>query len=202
MRGRPSFSGLAQLQDKIIRRRDERCVAARSTYREDTMKRILMLAVAFACAAGLAPPAPAQDLASQIVGVWKSTGWVRKEVATGKVDKLYGDQPVGHWVFTKGGRTLVLTVAQDRKKPAAPVITDPERVELQKSMFAYSGSYKVEGTKLMVRVEASWNQSWTGTEQVRQIEIAGNKLTIITLPFKSMIDGVEQVVTTTYERVE
>ena len=54
----------------------------------------------------------------------------------------------------------------------------------------------------MVRVDASWNQSWTGTEQVRQIEIAGNKLTIITPPFKSMIDGVEQIVTTTYERVE
>ncbi len=42
-----------------------------------------------------------------------------------------------------------------------------ERVEQYKSMYAYSGSYRVEGDKLILLVDGSWSQSWAGTQRVQ-----------------------------------
>ena len=167
------------------------------------MKRTLISAAALAFLLTLGQPAAAQDLASSIVGVWKMISWTRKDVATGKTSKLYGEQPVGYNVYTRNGRVLVFAVAEGRKAPTKPEPSDAERIDLFKSMFAYSGTYKAEGNnKLVYRIDGSWNQSWTGTDLTRKVEIAGNKLTIVTPPFKSVLDGQEIVVTTTYERAE
>ncbi len=38
-------------------------------------------------------------------------------------------------------------------------------------------------------IDASWNQSWTGTTQVRQFKVDGASLVITTLPAKSPFDG-------------
>jgi hypothetical protein len=169
---------------------------------EVIVKRTLISAVALAFLLTSAQPAAAEDLASSIVGVWKMTSWTRRDVATNKTSKLYGEQPVGYNVYTRNGRVLVFAVAEGRKAPTKPDPSDAERVDLFKSMFAYSGTYKVEGNKLVYHVDGSWNQSWTGTDLTRQVEIAGNKLTIVTPPFKSVLDGQDIVVTTTYERAE
>jgi hypothetical protein len=169
---------------------------------EDTMKRILISAAAIAFALSLAQPAAAEDLASSIVGTWKMTSFIRKDVGTGKTIKEYGEQPVGYNMYTKGGLLLVFAVAEGRKAPATPNPTDAERIELFNTMYGYSGTYKVEGNKLVYRVDGSWNQRWTGTDVVRQAEIAGNKLTIVTPTFKGIMDGQDIVVTTTFERVE
>jgi Lipocalin-like domain len=90
----------------------------------------------------------------------------------------------------------VFAVAEGRKVPAKPELSDAERIDLFKSMFAYSGNYKVEGNnKLVYHIDGLWNQSWTGTDLTRQVEIAGTKLTIETSPFKSALDGQDIVVT-------
>jgi Lipocalin-like domain len=129
--------------------------------------------------------------------------WTRKQVATGKTSKTYGEHPVGYNVYTRNCRVLVFAVAEGHKTPARPDPSDAERIDLFKSMFAYSGTYRAEGNnKLVYRIDGSWNQSWTGTDLTRHVEIAGNKLTIETPPFKSVQDGQDIVVTTTYERAE
>jgi Lipocalin-like domain len=168
------------------------------------VKAILISATALAFLLTSTQSSPAEEnLASSIVGVWKMTSWTRKEVATGKISKTYGEHPVGYNVYARNGRVLVFAVAEGRKTPAKPDPSDAERIELFKSMFAYSGAYKVEGNnKLVYRIDGSWNQTWTGTDLTRQVEIAGNKLTIETAPFKSVTDGQDIVVTTTYERAE
>ena len=47
-------------------------------------------------------PAQSQDLASQIVGVWKYVSVNNKEVATGKMTYPLGEKPNGYIVYTKG----------------------------------------------------------------------------------------------------
>jgi hypothetical protein len=178
-------------------------VAVLSTEWEVIMKRTLTSSVALAFLLTLAQSASAEDLASSIVGVWKLTSWTRNDVATNKTSKLYGEHPEGYNVYTRNGRVFVLGLAEGRKAPTKPELSDAERIDLFKSMYAYSGTYKVEGnSKLVYHVDGSWNQSWTGTDLTRQVEIAGNKLTIVTPPFKSVLDGQDIVVTTTYERAE
>jgi hypothetical protein len=166
------------------------------------MKRALMSVVAFVFLLMLPEPLAAQDLASSIVGTWKLTSFVRKEVATGKTAATYGEHPSGYAYYTKGGHFLIFAVAQDRKKNEKADPTDAERVELFKSMFAWGGSYKTEGNKVVYNVDVAWVPSWVGTTRTYQVEMASNKLTVTTPPFKSVTDGQDIVVVTTYERAE
>jgi hypothetical protein len=57
--------------------------------------------------------------------------------------------------------------------PAGVVPTDAERIELYSGLSAYAGRYSIEGDLVSHDVDASWNQSWTGTVQVRQFRIDG-----------------------------
>ena len=68
---------------------------------------------------------------------------------------------------------------------------------------AYSGTYKLEGGKLIFAIDASWNQAWTGTNQVfNKVTLSGSTLSIETAPFKAVVDGVDVIITVTYDRAE
>jgi len=54
--------------------------------------------------------------------------------------------------------------------------TDQDRAALFKSMFAYTGMYRVEGDKLITKVDVSWNPAWVGKDQVRSFKIDGDRL--------------------------
>jgi len=58
-------------------------------------------------------------------------------------------------------------------------------------MGAYSGRYTVEGDKVVHRVDVSWNEAWTGTDQVRFVKVEGDRLTITTAPGKNPITGAQ-----------
>jgi hypothetical protein len=70
--------------------------------------------------------------------------------------------------------------ASDRIVPAAPTPPDHERVALHDTMFAYAGRYSVEAGKVIHHVDISWNEVWTGTDQIRVFEVNGNTLTLST----------------------
>jgi hypothetical protein len=195
---------LSHTRENAIHSRKNKSAPVRSQrIPEDNMKHALMSAIALTFLLMLPAPLAAQDLASSIVGTWNLTSFVRKEVATGKSATTYGEHPSGYAYYTKGGHFLIFAVAQDRKrneKIAAP--TDAERIELFKSMFALGGTYKTEGSKVIFDVDIAWVQSWVGTTRTYQVEVASNKLTVTTPPFKSTLDGQDVVVITTYERGE
>lgn len=166
------------------------------------MKRALISAVALAFLLTLPRPAPAQDLASQLVGAWRLNSQLRKEIATGATLATFGEKPTGYIIYTRGGLLTFVIAGADRKAPASPNLTDAERIELFKTMSFGSGTYKVEGNKVLTRYDTSWHQLWTGRDLSAQIEIQGKTLTITTEPFKAAVDGKEVVVTTTWERAE
>jgi hypothetical protein len=148
-----------------------------------------------------ASSAKAEDLASSIVGVWKVTSFTSKLADTGETRQPYGAHPGGYLTYTRGGHANLVLIGDGRKAPSAAALTDAERAELFKTLAAWSGTYKVEGSKVIVRVNASWNQSWTGTELVRSAEISGKKMTN-TFTTKSGLDGKDILNTVVYERVE
>lgn len=165
------------------------------------MKRILISAIGLAFVLTWAQPAPTQDLASQLVGVWKFTSQSTKELATGKINYPYGEKPTGHIVYTKGGHVAFVLAGDNRKAPAGATATDAERIALFNTIAAGSGTYKVEGNTIIVTYAASWNQTWTGITQKRQFEIVGNKLTATSAPTKNL-SGQDIVFVVTYERAE
>jgi len=71
-----------------------------------------------------------------------------------------------------------LVVSRERAQPVSLPPTDQDKIRLFDSMLAYAGTYTVDDEKAVHHVDASWNQSWTGTDQVRFYTLRGNTLTI------------------------
>ena len=163
------------------------------------MMRTLLVAAA---ALVLGAPAFADDSAG-LTGVWKMTSWTRHEIATGKDSKLFGEHPGGYLIYTRGGHFVWTGFKDQRPKPAAAEPTDAERIALFKTMYAYNGTYEIAGGKIVDTVTGAWNEAWVGTKfYIDNYTLAGNTLTMVSAPFKATVDGVEMVVTTTFERVE
>jgi hypothetical protein len=70
--------------------------------------------------------------------------------------------------------------ANGRIVPADPTPPVNERVALHDTMFAYAGTYSVEAGRVIHHVDISWNEVWTGTDQIRLFEVNGNTLTLTT----------------------
>jgi hypothetical protein len=149
----------------------------------------------------LAHAATAQDLTTQLNGVWKLTSLVQREIATGAITNTYGEKPGGYAVFTRGGHFTWGFVQDGRKAPTGPVPSDAERVALYNTLAFGTGSYRVEGNTVSLRYDSSWNQSWTGTERRAEMQVSGKTLTWKSPPFKSL-DGKDVIAITTLERRE
>jgi Lipocalin-like domain len=89
---------------------------------------------------------------------------------------VLGADPKGYLILTPEGRMMTLITSSNRK--AGP--DDPDRAALHKTMFAYSGKYRVEGDTFVTIVDVSWNEAWNGTEQKRHYKFEGDKLLVDT----------------------
>ena len=160
------------------------------------------LVAAAALALLLASPAvaAAQDVATQMVGVWKRTGIVYKILATGETIKPEGENPSGMLTFSRGGHFMWIFIADGRKSPASLPPTDAERMYLHKTSGFGGGTYKVNGDKVTLLYTASGNQAWTGTERAMTVQVSDKVLTVA-LP-RSRRRRAEVIGTVTFERLE
>lgn len=69
-------------------------------------------------------------------------------------------------------------------------------------MTAYAGTYTLQADKVIHHADISWNEAWTGTDQVRFFKLDGNILTIATAPNKSPTDGSEGRTVLVWEKVK
>jgi hypothetical protein len=139
--------------------------------------------------AAICIPATAAD--NSIVGTWKVKSLVREVISTGERQNDLGDRPDGYISYQPDGRMFAMLVSGNRAKPAGTSPTDEEKVKLFGTLVAYSGAYVVEGDKVTHKIDVSWNESWTGGDQIRFFKVEGNTLTITTAVNKSPRDGRE-----------
>ena len=139
---------------------------------------------------------------SNVVGTWKLRSFVFEATGTGQRSSPFGDHPDGYLSYSSHGRMYAIGVVEDRPKPRDLLPTDEEKVKLQGSMFAYAGTYTADGEKVVHHVDISWNQSWTGTDQVRFYKLNGNTLTITTARSQSAFDGVEGEFVLVWQKVQ
>ena len=52
-------------------------------------------------------------------------------------------------------------------------------------MVAYAGTFSLGENVVVHHIDTSWNQAWTGTDQIRHFVLEGDTLTITTAPYKS-----------------
>ena len=125
-----------------------------------------------------------QAVASEhaIVGTWKLVSF-QTIVDNEAPQNLYGSQPRDYLILTREGRMMAITTAENRKGG----MSDAERAALHKTLVAYSGRYRIEGSDFITTVDASWNESWNGTQQRRHYRFEVDKLFIETVPQPSVL---------------
>jgi hypothetical protein len=148
----------------------------------------------------MAEAAPAKPLTrDQILGSWRMTSWVTRDVASGETRDAIGENPRGIAVYT-AQRVVFLILKDNRTRPEQLPPSDAEKIALFDTMFAYSGTYTVESDRVVHHVDLSWNESWIGTDQVRFCKVDEHTLTYISSPGKNPFDGREVVHEVKFER--
>jgi Lipocalin-like domain len=135
-----------------------------------------------------------------LLGTWKLQSYV---VATdaGEKSTPYGEHPNGYLSYSVDGRMQVIGTTCGRIVPHNAPPPDEERVALYETMFAYAGTYSIEDGRVTHHVDISWNEVWTGTDQVRFYEINGNILTL-SCRFVNPTDGTEAQYVVAWKKVE
>jgi hypothetical protein len=113
--------------------------------------------------------------------------WKREFTDTGEVVDALGPDPIGYISYGSDGRVHAIVVRRDRQQPRRVPPTAEEKLELFDSMLAYSGTYVDD--RVVHHIDASWNQAWTGSEQVRFFRLTGSTLEISGAPASDPCTG-------------
>ena len=139
-------------------------------------------------------------IAERILGNWRMISWQVEDLASGETQDALGPNPTGYITYTRDRRVMVLVLKADRVRPTALVPTDAEKLALYDSMFAYAGTYTIDAEKVVHHIDMSWNQSWTGTNQIRFVRLAGDTLTYVGAPARNPMNGRDCVHTVVFQR--
>ena len=119
-------------------------------------------------------PAFADDQA-KLAGTWKLAAFDIEFQDNGERRQTYKTGASGYLIFAPGGRMMTVIAANGRK----PAKSDQEAAAALRTMFAYTGTYRLEGGKWITKVDVSWNEAWTGTDQVRFYKLDGPRLLVV-----------------------
>ena len=136
------------------------------------------------------------------LGTWKLLSYRTEDLETGRKTDLFGAHPSGFISYGPDCRMYAILLKESRTAPKDLVATDAERIELFGGLISYAGTYTVDGEKISHHIDASWNQSWTGTTQVRQFKVEEKSLYIKTMPARNSITGKQSSSTLVWMKVE
>jgi lipocalin-like protein len=160
------------------------------------MQKFVLIAVA---AMALSSHAVAEEVV--LSGTYKLVSEQRTIVDTGEVISTTNSR--GYISYDLDGRVMVLIVRNPRPRPeSAEKITDQQRIDLLRTMTAYAGTYKFDGSSIEHDIEISMNEVWSGTKQLRTIKRDGEHLVYTTLPFPFHTDGKMSINTLTWEKIK
>jgi hypothetical protein len=139
----------------------------------------------------------------QLYGTWRLVSDLRQDVETGAKTDNFGEHPQGFLSYARDGRMSAIEVAEQRPKPTdLAQLGDADRAALFKTLLAYAGTYSFDGKVVTHHVDVSWNNNWTGTDQVRNVRLEGRMLYITPTVQPSAIDGKPSIGILTWEKVE
>jgi hypothetical protein len=121
-----------------------------------------------------------------ILGTWRLLSYVREVISTGERYNQFGDHPYGYLGYAPDGR--MYGIFTDR---APEGVAATAEAEASGTVVAYAGTYQLDGDRMVHHVDIAWNPAWTGTDQVRFLDLKDGVLTITTAPYRSYVDGRE-----------
>ena len=105
--------------------------------------------------------------------------------------------------YGRDGRMMGMIVFSNRPKAESlDKMTDQQRADLCRTMIAYGGTYIFRGNSIEHHIDISWNELWTGTTVIRDIQKEGDRLVYTTKPAPFPRDGKMSINTLVWEKVK
>ena len=140
------------------------------------------------------------NLGQKLLGTWRMLSWQRRLVATGEESDALGPDPFGYINYSPDGRLMVFVLERGRPRPHGQTPTAEEKIALFDTLFAYVGSYTVDGDRVIHKLDGSWNELWTGTTQTRYLTFQEGRLVYLTPETADPRDGQLCVYRVVFER--
>jgi len=141
----------------------------------------------------------------QLYGTWRLVSSVTTVLSTGEKYNALGKAPLGYITYGPDGRMQVIIVSDQRSKPGHAAIaemTDQERKDLLMTLTAYAGTYSFDGKTVTHHIELSWNQVWSGTDQIRDVRFDRERVVFTTRPAPNPRDGRIGTTSLVWEKVK
>ena len=122
--------------------------------------------------------------ANPLIGTWWLVSWELRD-AEGRVTYPWGRDPVGFITYTADGRMAVQFGRSDRAQLHVAdwlAASDAEIVAAARGYFAYCGTYECRDDTVVHRLDFCLMPNWIGGEQVRQVALSGDTVTLFTPP--------------------
>ena len=113
---------------------------------------------------------------ARLLGSWRVVSYELEFQDGGERVRPLGPHPNGYVIFGADGRMMAYLEAAGRTAPRS----DEDRAAAYRTLNAYTGRYRVEGSKWITRVDGAWNAEWVGTDQERSFTFTGDQLNVIT----------------------
>lgn len=167
-----------------------------------TMKLAVTISISVVAAMALTSRNVVADDKETLIGTWRLVEAVSEDFSTHEKTEIYKGGAIGYITYGLDGRMMAIVVNARRMKPGGDVATGPEAEALFRTMAAYAGSYMIKGSQIAHHVDASWNETWTGTDQVRTYKFDGDRLHLATAPSPNPFTGKMSVRTLMWEKVK
>jgi hypothetical protein len=119
-----------------------------------------------------------------LVGTWTLVSYEVRD-GRGEIIHPFGHDPAGYLTYPDDGFMCVAFMSAGRRPLAAATLraaSAEEKARVAESFISYCGTYELRGATVVHHVEVSLFPNWKGTELERTVDLAGDRLTLSTLP--------------------
>jgi Lipocalin-like domain len=134
----------------------------------------------------------------KLVGSWKLIS-VSSKKRDGSNHSPYGPSPTGVLTYSGDGRMSALISFDGRKPLPFGGGTPEDQAEAFRTFLGYAGSYRLDGDKVIHRVEVSSIQSLVDKDLIRTVKFDADRIVLTTPP--TPIQGETQIVDLTWQRI-
>ena len=116
-----------------------------------------------------------------LIGAWALIEWQVESVGSARIAWPFGRDADGLLVYAESGWMSATLSQRARSRTSAASIRQAEetaRARIVTEYLGYAGRWVIEGETVIHRVTLSLNPTLIGTEQRRQVHLAGTELTL------------------------
>jgi hypothetical protein len=124
-----------------------------------------------------------------IVGTWKLVAAAARDRSGNPLPTPYGGRGMGRVMFNADGRMMAVTCDGRPELPAGA----------SRAYSSYCGNYTFDGARLVTRVDAASDPARIGSDQVREVSFAGDRM--ILKPPPRQTEAGEEYRELTWERI-